>query len=152
MASPSQHYEHAEHLLAAEPEEPGGALLAALVHALLAQTPRRARRVQRPARHASNGLPPHLTWGDKRCRRRGGSAAVTASGAPAPTRDRGGRCHVDQRACLTFEHRGSARSRESDHLGERLVRPFCAVLLPHSEQDCAPLLPDADQKQPEACP
>jgi hypothetical protein len=41
-------------------------LLAAVVHALLAQAPRRRRRVQRPARQASNGLPPHLTGGMSR--------------------------------------------------------------------------------------
>jgi hypothetical protein len=61
--SQAEHYQESERLLAAAPEEPGGALLAALVHALLAQTPRRnARR----ADHRPTGqLPPSLSWGDE---------------------------------------------------------------------------------------
>jgi hypothetical protein len=40
------------------------AALLALVHAVLALAPRKARRVERSARHASNGLPSHLDWPD----------------------------------------------------------------------------------------
>jgi hypothetical protein len=65
MPSPSQHYGESERLLAAAPEEPGGALLAALVHALLAQTPRRNARVRRSSHRPDGQLPPSLSWGDE---------------------------------------------------------------------------------------
>jgi hypothetical protein len=65
--SSADHYAAAERLLDAAPEEPGGALLAAICHALLAQAPRRARKRRdasgRAGRHTNGGLPPHLTWG-----------------------------------------------------------------------------------------
>jgi len=59
------HYAQSERLLDSVPEEPGTALLAAIVHALLAQAPRKARR--RPAKHSNggNGLPANLAWGDE---------------------------------------------------------------------------------------
>jgi hypothetical protein len=64
MPEPRTHYEHAQRLLLAAPEEPGGALLAALVHALLAQTPRRTLRGRHSKPHRGNDLPPSLSWGD----------------------------------------------------------------------------------------
>jgi hypothetical protein len=68
--SPSEHYQAAERLLGAaessviENIQISAALLA-LTHAVLTLSPRRARRVERQARHAGYGLPPHLTWGDE---------------------------------------------------------------------------------------
>ena len=68
--SAAEHYGDAERLLAAaesgvtEHMQAASALIA-LTHAILTLSPRKARRVARPARHASNGLPPHLTWGDE---------------------------------------------------------------------------------------
>lgn len=65
VSSPAQHFQQSERLLAAVKESLETALLAAIVHALLAQAPRCARRVERHARHSGNGIPPQLTWGDK---------------------------------------------------------------------------------------
>jgi len=68
--SPSEHYQEASRLLATAESptvDPGLRDLSArlaLAHAVLTLAPRRARRVERPARHAGNGLPPHLQWGD----------------------------------------------------------------------------------------
>jgi len=68
--SPAEHYADAEPLLAAaegsitERIQTASALIA-LAHAVLTLSPRRARRLERAARLAGNGLPPHLTWGDK---------------------------------------------------------------------------------------
>jgi hypothetical protein len=66
VSSPAQHYQQSERLLNAVEESPETALLVAICHAILTLSPRGARRVERQARHASNGLPPHLTWGDER--------------------------------------------------------------------------------------
>ena len=63
--SPAEHYAAAERLVAAaegsvtEEIQTTSALIA-LVHALLAQAPRRARRT---AKHTET-LPPALSWGD----------------------------------------------------------------------------------------
>jgi hypothetical protein len=68
--SAAEHYADAERLLAAaessitEEIQQVSALIA-IGHAILTLSPRKARRIERPARHASNGLPPHLTWGDE---------------------------------------------------------------------------------------
>jgi hypothetical protein len=69
--SPAEHYAEAERLVAAAKfsiteQMQNTAALIALTHAVLTLSPRRARRVERQARHAGNGLPPHLTWGDER--------------------------------------------------------------------------------------
>jgi len=63
--SAAEHYAESERLLSATPEEPGVALLAALVHAVFSTAPRKAR--QRPAKHSNggNGLPANITWGDE---------------------------------------------------------------------------------------
>jgi hypothetical protein len=67
--SAAWHYGESERLLAAaessitEQMQNASALLA-LAHAILTLSPRKARRVERPARPASSGLPPGLTWGD----------------------------------------------------------------------------------------
>jgi hypothetical protein len=66
--SPAEHYAEAERLAAAAESSiteqiQNTTALIALVHAVLTLSPRKARRVERPARHASNGLPPHLQWG-----------------------------------------------------------------------------------------
>jgi hypothetical protein len=67
---PAQHYIESERLLrvaetsAVEQIQHTTALLA-LAHAVLTLSPRRARRVERPARRCNNGLPPHLSWGDE---------------------------------------------------------------------------------------
>jgi len=53
--SPAEHYQAADRLVAAAPEEPDAALLAAVAHALLAAAPRRARkRPAPPARHTAS--------------------------------------------------------------------------------------------------
>jgi len=65
VATQAQHYQQSERLIAATAETPENAPMLAVAHALLAQAPRKARRVERQARHAGNGLPPHLTWGDE---------------------------------------------------------------------------------------
>jgi hypothetical protein len=57
--SPSEHYQAAERLLAAAPETPESAVLAAIVHALLAAAPRRARK--RPDTGAGP-VPPSRPW------------------------------------------------------------------------------------------
>ena len=68
--SPAEHYAAAERLVAAaessitEEIQTASALIA-LTPAILTLSPRKARRVERPGRHASNGLPAHLTWGDR---------------------------------------------------------------------------------------
>jgi hypothetical protein len=62
--SQSEHYSAAERLLSAANESPASAPLLALAHAVLTLSPRKARRVERQARHGGdNGLPPHLQWG-----------------------------------------------------------------------------------------
>jgi hypothetical protein len=62
---PSEHHREAERLIAAAiTESPANAPALALAHAVLTLSPRRARRVERAARHAS-ALPPKLGWGDK---------------------------------------------------------------------------------------
>jgi hypothetical protein len=64
--SAAAHYADAERLLEAAPETPNNAVALATAHALLALAPRRARRVKNfTARHAGNGLPPHLSWSDE---------------------------------------------------------------------------------------
>jgi hypothetical protein len=69
--TPSDYYVEATRLLSVAQSpgvDPGiqqTAALAAIASALLCSAPRRARRAERPARHAGNGLPPHLTWGDE---------------------------------------------------------------------------------------
>jgi hypothetical protein len=65
MATQAQHYQQSERLIAATAETPENAPMLAVAHALLAQALRKARRIERPARRPSNGLPPHLTWGDE---------------------------------------------------------------------------------------
>ena len=68
--SPQEHYAESERLLSVAEDaaiDPGIRDLAARMataHAVLTLSPRRARRVERPARHAGNGLPPHLSCGD----------------------------------------------------------------------------------------
>jgi len=68
--TPSDHYRDAERLLAAaessvtEQLQNTSALLA-LAHAVLTLSPRRARRVERPGRHANGGLPRNMEWGDE---------------------------------------------------------------------------------------
>jgi hypothetical protein len=68
--SPSEHYAESERLLrvaetsVVEEIQTITALLA-LTHAILTLAPRKARRVERQPRHAGNGLPPHLNWGDE---------------------------------------------------------------------------------------
>ncbi len=68
--SPAEHYAAAERLVAAaesstaEPMQNTSALIA-LTHAILTLSPRKARRVERQGRHASNGLPPHMALGDE---------------------------------------------------------------------------------------
>jgi hypothetical protein len=37
--------------------------LIAIAHAILTLSPRRARKIERQARHAGTALPPGLTWG-----------------------------------------------------------------------------------------
>jgi hypothetical protein len=64
MASPSQHHADSERLIRTIPETPDTAGLLALAHAVLTLSPRRARRVEREARHGGT-LPPHLSWGDE---------------------------------------------------------------------------------------
>jgi hypothetical protein len=70
--TPQHHYAESERLLdvAESPSiDPGLRDLSArlaLAHAVLTLSPRRARRVERQARHADNdGLPPHLGWGEE---------------------------------------------------------------------------------------
>jgi len=68
--SPAEHYADSERLLAAAESSVTDQLqnttaLIALTHAVLTLAPRKARRGERQARHAGNGLPPHLTWGDE---------------------------------------------------------------------------------------
>src|SRR5262249_8510378 len=68
--SPAEHYAAAERLVAAAESSITDQIqtvsaLIALTHAILTLSPRKARRVERQPRHASNGLPPHLTWGDE---------------------------------------------------------------------------------------
>jgi hypothetical protein len=68
--SPAEHYAAAERLVAAAESSTAEQIqtaiaLIALTHAILTLSPRKARRAERPARHASNGLPTHLTWGDE---------------------------------------------------------------------------------------
>jgi hypothetical protein len=69
--SPSEHYQDAERLLAAAESSITDGIqtvsaLLAVGHALLAQAPRRARRVERQARHADNGSPPpSVQWGNE---------------------------------------------------------------------------------------
>ena len=67
---PAWHYQQAVRLAdAAESRITEGiqttAALAAIVHALLASAPRKARK--RPAKHSNggNGLPANITWGDE---------------------------------------------------------------------------------------
>jgi hypothetical protein len=65
----AQHYAESERLLrvaetSVVDEIQTSTALLAVGHALLTLSPRKARRVERPARHASSGLPPGLTWGD----------------------------------------------------------------------------------------
>jgi hypothetical protein len=67
---PSAHYQAAERLLAVAEGSvvdtiQSNAALIAVAHAILTLSPRKARRVARPAQHASNGLPPHLSWDDE---------------------------------------------------------------------------------------
>ena len=69
--SPAEHYTESERPLRVAEDaaiDPGIRDLAARMataHAVLTLSPRRARRADRPARHADGtGLPPHLTWGD----------------------------------------------------------------------------------------
>jgi hypothetical protein len=57
----SQHYQAALRLLGTVEETPGNAVFLAMVHALLAQAPRRARRSRVDA-STRNGLPAHLHW------------------------------------------------------------------------------------------
>lgn len=71
--TPASHYEQALRWLAiaessgAEAEMRDLAAQIALALAVLTLSPRRARRASSPsARHADNGLRPHLTWGDER--------------------------------------------------------------------------------------
>jgi hypothetical protein len=66
---PAEHYADAERLLAAAESSvteqiQTRAALIAIADAVLTLSPRRARRVERPAWHAGNGLPPHLSCGD----------------------------------------------------------------------------------------
>lgn len=68
--STSEHYAESLRLLAVAEDaavDPGIRDLAARMataHAILTTAPRRARkRASEPSRH-SDGLPPHLTWGD----------------------------------------------------------------------------------------
>jgi hypothetical protein len=67
--SAAEHYADAERLLAAAESSiieqiPSTSALIALTHAILTLSPRRARRVERQARHAgTGGLPPSLSWG-----------------------------------------------------------------------------------------
>jgi hypothetical protein len=68
--TPAEHYAAAERLLAAaETSRTDGIqqtdALIALGHAILTLSPRRARRVERPAKHAGGQLPPSLDWGDQ---------------------------------------------------------------------------------------
>jgi hypothetical protein len=69
--TPASHYEQALRWLeiaessGAEAELRDLAAQISLVLAVLTLSPRKARRVERQARHAGNGLPPHLTWGDE---------------------------------------------------------------------------------------
>ena len=66
--SPAEHYNDAERLLAVaessvtEQIQHTSALIA-LTHAILTLSPKRARRGL--PRHAGNGLPPHLHWGEE---------------------------------------------------------------------------------------
>jgi hypothetical protein len=67
--SPAEHYQAAERLVAVaessitEQIQHTSALIA-LTHAILTLSPRRARKIERQARHADNGLPSHLDWPD----------------------------------------------------------------------------------------
>jgi hypothetical protein len=68
--SPAEHLQEAERLLAVAESSvtdsiQSSAALIAIGHAILTLSPRKARRVERQAKHAGNGLPPHLTWGDE---------------------------------------------------------------------------------------
>jgi len=67
--SQQEHYAESERLLRVAEDaaiDPGIRDLAARMataHAVLTLSPRRARRVERQARHVGNGLPPAVNWG-----------------------------------------------------------------------------------------
>jgi hypothetical protein len=62
--SAAEHYSAAERLLAAAPEEPSTAVLAAICHAVLATVPKKQLRGRHSKPYRGNDLPPSLSWGD----------------------------------------------------------------------------------------